>query len=179
MNSFEANLKQGRLAEDRIIRWLRQRGNTVLPAYDVVGGEFKGPRLFTPDRELILPDLLVWKRGRTCWIEAKNKGHFTWHRITGTWQTGIDLHHWYDYLEVWAHFEKAWDVWLMFLHDSTCPSDDDLEWNCPLFCPVGLYGNPIGQLKDIGRVDWRWGNHGMIYWKCEDLRLLADLEDVA
>ncbi|MBO0799789.1 MAG: hypothetical protein J2P31_13290, partial [Blastocatellia bacterium] len=139
-----------------------------------------GPRLFTPEMELVMPDLLVWKNGTTFWIEAKTKGHFTWYRQNGTWQTGIDRHHYDDYLQVWRNFDKSWEVWLLFLHETATPSVADQQAGCPPRCPVGLFGNRISFLQNhIDHFGPRWGRHGMVYWRLEDLQLLASLEDIA
>lgn len=175
--SFEQDLQRGKVGEDVIVKWLRRRGNTVIPTCDVLGGK-SGPRLFTPEAELIMPDLLVWKSGTTRWIEAKTKGHFTWHRMTRTWQTGIDQHHYEDYLRVWRNFNEDWEIWLLFLHETATPSISDQLWGCPPLCPVGLFGNRISVLKDHVRPDPRWGRHGMVYWRESDLQLLARSEDL-
>lgn len=173
---FAEKLERGRLAESKIARWLRLRGWTVIPVYEVEMGAGKGPQVFTPTEELIAADLLVWKDRKFRFIEAKNKSVFTWHRKTKNWQTGIDLDYYEHYLRVSEHF--GLDVWLIFLHDSAVPSASDLSYGCPALCPTGLFGESIHALKASGRKDYGWGRAGMIYWNQGALRLICRVEDL-
>lgn len=179
MSEFKRSLDAGLLAEGAIAEWLRARGNTVIPAYQIEHNDHKGPQVYTPTEELISPDLLVWKNGETCWVEAKSKSAFTWHRKSGTWNTGIDLHHYEQYRKVLEHFD-GWDVWLFFLHASSQPSDIDLlHPSCPSRCPVGLFGNSLQGLTETEHHrDSRWGTGGMVYWERESLKLLAHIDEM-
>ena len=180
---FQKNLAFGQIAETRIAKWLRSRGNHLLPAYDIEYETGKGPRLFGPLQKLVAPDFFVFGSQQLFWAECKRKRVFTWHRKTQRWTTGIDLYHWRDYLQV-AEVTRT-PVWLLFLHENSSPDARDLRFGCPGECPVGLYGNDIACLRDhISRTcdafsdGTGWGKSGMVYWAVDDLRLLASLAEV-
>ncbi len=182
MKAFERRLATGRLTEGRIAKWLRQRGNTVIPAYEIELSQGKGPQVFTPTEELIAPDLLVWKDGRTRWIEAKCKTVFSWDRSHGPapcWVTGIDQHHYNHYQSVLSHFDFTWDVWLLFLHESSVPSEEDRRYGCPETCPTGLFGERLAELvfREHHR-DLRWGKSGMVYWSPDSFSLQIPLAEL-
>lgn len=184
MGAFRQQLAFGKIAESQIASWLRSRGNTVLPVYEVEMDTGKGPQLFLPDEELIAPDLFVFKFSyddgqEAWWTEAKHKSVFSWHRITGRWTTGVDLRHYHDYLRV--DELTPWPVWLLFLHSK----DRCDRRNEPWPCPTGLFGRPLEYLREHEnhRSQPRnngtgWGRTGMVYWAYDDLMLLATLDDV-
>ena len=138
MPAFEEYLKMGVAGESLVAAWLRSRGNTVLPVYEKIIDSGKGPQLYLPDKELIAPDLFVFKHDKALWVEAKHKTAFTWHRITEKWVTGIDLRHYGHYLEV--DKTTPWDVWLLFLHRGGQAKDS------PPDSPAGLFGNTLEYL---------------------------------
>lgn len=78
MTAFAQTLEFGKIGESDIAYWLRDRNNCVLPIYEKEIDEGKGPRLFSPNGEHIVPDMLVLPEVE--WIEAKHKSVFTWHR---------------------------------------------------------------------------------------------------
>lgn len=176
-------LASGQIGESQIARWLRRRGWHVLPAYEKEIANGKGPRLFMASggayAELVTPDLLAMKSGAFLWVEAKHKTAFTWYGRTGTFQTGVDARHFRDYVEVQQ--QTGVDVWLMFLHsDSRTRAEDVARWGAPLRCPVGLFGNTLGALAaDVDHKSDRYGHGGMLYWRADQLRLVAPLEEVA
>jgi hypothetical protein len=144
----------------------------VFPAYEKEGGDFKGPQLFSASGDLVLPDLLAFRSGAAIWFEVKRKTCFTWHRITHRWVTGIDLHHYGQYLEVSARTELP--VWLMFLHPQDEPDPRDIQHGCPASCPAGLFGNDIDVLSHCeNHRHANHGRHGMVYWASDNLHLLA------
>lgn len=173
--SFDAKLELGGFGEDAISRFFISRSTHVVPAYQLQVEHGKGPRLFGPDGSLICPDLLVINGRRVMWAEAKTKSAFTYHRKTGTWQTGIDLRHWLDYLKV----EQAtpFPVWLFFLHQPGRLAKDTPEG---FESPSGLYGDPLSKL--VALVDHeseRHGPSGMVYWREESLTKWATCEALA
>jgi len=169
--SFETSLKYGQAGESAIALWLRSRGNTVLPVYEKIIDEGKGPQLYTPDKEVIAPDLFVFGDGKAFWIEAKHKTAFTWHRITERWCTGIDLRHYGEYCIV--DDETPWPVWLLFLHEGGQAKDS------PPDSPQGLFGNTLEYLRQHeNHRHANWGRSGMVYWALETLTKLATLEEV-
>jgi hypothetical protein len=174
--TFAATLARGRVGESAIARWLREaRGCAVLPVYETEIDTGKGPRLLAPRREIVAPDMLGLKGGRVFWIEAKHKGVFSWHRKTGRWTTGIDVHHYYQYLAIaagWPH-----PVYLLFLHTRDSAADRrPLE---PWPCPTGLFGGDIRRLCNAeNHRSPEWGRHGMVYWAHDALCRYASLDEV-
>ncbi len=138
--SFEAALKQGKIGESAIATYFRNKGYAVLPAYEIEIETGKGPRLYAPDKELISPDMLVFRSDKCFWIEAKHKTAFSWHRLTQRWVTGIDLKHYEHYCVV--DESSPWPVWLLFLHRGGQAKDS------PPDSPAGLFGNTLAYLKD-------------------------------
>lgn len=172
---FQKNLAFGQIAELKIARWLRSRGNSILPVYDLEYETGKGPRLYggATAASIVAPDLLVFGASKIFWCECKQKSAFTWHRKTSKWTTGIDKHHYEQYLKVAK--ETKLPVWLMFLHLSAIPRPKDLRLGSPPECPVGLFGGDISELANcINHTHWNWGHYGMVYWAREKLRLIAD-----
>jgi len=175
--SFDERLKEGLAGESLIAKWLIRKGWTILPAYEKIQHDFKGPRIISASGNLIAPDMLTFRfdenGGEVHWIEAKSKAAFTWYRIGTTYQDGIDLHCWEDYQKLYRL--APWPVWLMFLHGPGGIAKDNPEGHVP---PTGLFGNTIRHLK--GCVDHdspKWAR-GMIYWNIADLRKIATWEEV-
>ena len=164
---FERNLVQGKIGESEIARWLQRRGHHILPVYEIEKGQYKGPAVYTSNGEsLIAPDLLAFGKGKITWIEAKHKTAFSWHRITQKWVTGIDLHHYFQYLKVMDIVD--WPVWILFLHDGGTAKDSAQSES-------GLFGNSLEYLKD--HENHRHKNHGksgMVYWDRASLRKLSN-----
>ena len=171
---FEAKLGFGLAGESVIARFLRGRGNAVLPAYEKIIDTGKGPRLFMPNGVLVAPDFLVWKGMRALWIEAKSKTAFTWYRIGERWTTGIDLRHYRDYLNV--AYQSPFPIWVLFLQGFGTAKDSPP--NMPLPQP-GLYGNDLLYLRDHeSHQSDNWGKSGMVYWSVDDLRLVARYDGI-
>lgn len=179
MNRFEHRLAFGKVAESKIANWLRHVvGRTVMPVYEIELNTGKGPQIFAPECGYVAPDLFIPNgKDGAFWAEAKHKSVFTWYRIKERWVTGIDLHHYDDYLAVRERY--GWPLWLVFLHESDVPSEEDQRWLCPDSCPTGLYGGEILELSECeSHRSPNWGQHGMVYWAHENLRLLAPLDTV-
>ena len=172
---FDQSLEIGKTGESRIAKWFLGRGYNVLPVYEKVDRDYKGPTLFSADGPiLIAPDMLVFKSRSIFWIEAKHKTAFTWHRITGRWTTGIDARHYQEYLRV-QDAQPDWPIWLLFLHQNGRAKDTPEG----MVSPCGLYGRKLSFLKNhINHRSEKWGKSGMIYWAHESLLLLAHLPEV-
>lgn len=169
--TFRTQLQVGKAGESAIAMWLRKNGATVLPVYEKIIDEGKGPQLFTPNTQLIAPDMLIYHGNEVQWIEAKHKTAFSWYRIGGYWVTGIDLCHYQDYCTV--DDQSPWPVWLLFLHRGGQAKDS------PEHSPSGLFGNPLKILrKRESHRSPNWGRSGMVYWAIDSLRKLATLESV-
>lgn len=160
---FDDTLEFGRAGESVIASWLRQRGNTVLPAYEKLLDLEKGPVIFTPSERLIAPDFLSWKDEKCCWIEAKHKKAFSWDRTTSQFVTGIDQRNYTDYLKV--EDKSPWPVWLLFLHDGGQAKDSPPS-------PSGLFGQRLSYLRC--HIHHLCDKNGMVYWAEHSLILLTD-----
>lgn len=173
--SFDEQLKVGLLGEDLVSRWLIKRGWQVLPAYQVSADHGKGPRLFGDYGQLISPDLLVFNAKKTFWVEAKFKSAFTWHRISSTWQTGIDLKHWSHYVDVAK--VTPFEAWIVFLHK---PDSQAKDTPPGMRSPSGLFGNSVEKLAELKHHEHaNHGPSGMIYWTDSALVKLAEYSAVA
>ena len=169
--TFQQKLAVGRVGESVIAQWLKTKGYSILPVYEIEINSGKGPRLFGPRKNYIAPDMLAFRDDKTIWIEAKHKTAFSWHRNSDRWVTGIDLTHYADYCEIDAH--SPFRVWLMFLHTGGQAKDS------PANSPAGLFGNSISYLRnhENHRSD-RWGSGGMVYWNVGELKKLAEISEV-
>lgn len=173
---FQKQLAFGRIAESRIAQWLIQRCKySILPVYDQEYATGKGPRYFSKDEEIVAPDLLAIREDTVRWIEAKHKTVFTWYRKKQRWETGIDANHFDHYVKIAKR--TPFPIYLMFLHESEVPATHDRK-HCPSKCPTGLYTGEIQDLIPQARFDRRWGQHGMVYWGVDDLRKLAELDEI-
>lgn len=173
--NFENSLHFGRVGESDIANWLRSRGVTVLPVYEIEKGRGKGPQLFTPNDELIAPDMLTFGRKGTLWIEAKHKTAFSWHRISQRWVTGIDLRHYEHYCRVADG--SPYGIWLLFLQEGGKAKDSP---PCSL---TGLYGGDLAVLRNHeNHRHENGGKNGMVYWAPEScggpLKLIVPLASV-
>lgn len=172
----------GRLGENVVARFLRARGNSILPIRDIDTGDFmKGPRLLAPEgMELVSTDWLVFgPEGKSCWIEVKTKSRWTWHRKTTCWNTGIDQHYLDHYVNIARR--SSIPVWLVFLHLEDSPSMTDLDSGAPAHCPTGLFVGEVLHLVKEGAVHHthpNWGKGGMVYWAAEALKQLATGEEI-
>ena len=167
MTDFSEKLKEGKLGESQIANWLKKRGHNILPVYEIEKGQYAGPAVYTSEGEsVIAPDMLIFGKGKTVWIEAKHKDAFTLHRITGNMVTGIDLHHYREYQKIKQISE--WPVWLMFLHRGGQAKDSPPS-NSGLYCgELGYLGEHENHRHD------NWGKTGMVYWAESTFKKLSD-----
>jgi len=163
---FKKALAIGKTGESQISKWLLSRGASVLPIYEIAENQFKGPAMYSGDATIIAPDMMVFSEGKITFVEAKHKNAFSWHRKTKTWNTGIDLHHYREYIKIQ---ENTWvPIWLMFLHRGGAAKDS-------LVSPAGLFGNSLEKL--MRTEHHRHSNHGksgMVYWEKDSLIKLAE-----
>jgi hypothetical protein len=170
--AFQNYLKVGKVGESRIANWLKRKGYSVLPVYEVEIDSGKGPRLFNVDAEIIAPDLLAMKdRDNTFWVEAKHKSAFTWYRTAQRWETGIDLRHYQDYCTI--EDKTPFNVYLLFLHEGGQAKDS------PPDSPSGLFGGSLSHLrKNESHRSEKWGAGGMVYWAHDVLKKLAEIDEL-
>ncbi len=172
---FQESLETGKAGESLIARYLLRLGYSVLPAYEKVDDDHKGPVLFSAlSGALIAPDMLAFKGQQVLWIEAKNKAAFTWYRKTGEWVTGIDLHYYQQYLTIQEE-RPEWPVWLLFLHHDGIAKDTPVG----KMSPTGLFGNALSTLmRNEHHRHANYGTSGMVYWGVDALKFLAPLADI-
>ena len=190
MSTFREKLGIGQAGESAIGRWLRRRGFSIVPAYEKIIDTGKGPRLFTPDQQLVSPDMLAFKpreKNVIRWVEAKQKTVWDHYRkgaaqtgIDPYWVTGIDRRHWDDYLKISKGY--AYSIWLLFLHTDTESSKKPYD---PWPCPTGLFGMDLRYLaKHIDHScpptgqPGGYGPTGMVYWHIGSLWMLDTLDNV-
>lgn len=164
---FEKKLNAGKVGESQIAMWLKNRGNHILPIYEIEKGQYAGPAVYVSSGEkIIAPDMLIFGNGQTVWIEAKHKNAFSWHRKTGCFVTGIDLHHYAQYQKIMTLID--WPIWLLFLHREGIAKDSPPG-------PSGLFGNELQYLiKHENHRHKKWGKSGMVYWSINNLKKLAN-----
>ena len=173
--NFQEALEIGEAGESLIARSLLTLGVSVLPIYKTAPTEYKGPRLYSSaSGALVVPDMLIFKGQKVYWIEAKHKAAFTWHRNTSQWVTGVNLHHYKQYITI-QNERPEWPIWLLFLHrDGVAKDTPD-----GMTSPTGLFGNALSYL--MRNEHHRHENHGtggMVYWNMDALKYLAPLADL-
>jgi hypothetical protein len=114
--AFHASVAHHREYEIAVSNWLQRRGWLVLPAYDYSGkGESKAPKLLGVTRQLVVPDLLACRGGKSRWFEVKYKTEASETYSRGNrLETGIDLRLWKHYCQV--REESGVEVWIVFVH---------------------------------------------------------------
>ena len=174
---FQENLIMGQAGENVVARYLiYERGFSMLPVYQVLQGNYKGPRFYTKCGEKVAPDALGFKGGSVFWFEIKTKTRFSWYRKTKTWQTGIDRSHYHDYLDISTM--HPFPLWLLFFHTQHETHEGDGK------CPVGLYGNDIQELSKCVAHEYtkntpaQYGKCGMVYWNQASLKPIATIEEI-
>lgn len=169
--AFKQALEHGVIGESVIAQYWRRRGCSVLPAYEVEEGHYEGPRLYTPEGKLIVPDMVVFRGREVWWLEAKHKTAFSHHRITNRFVTGIDLPLYLDYCKI-DDF-SPWPVCVFFLHDGGQAKDS------PPDSPSGLFGASLRYLRrNENHRHPNGGKRGMVYWDINKLKKYATLEEI-
>lgn len=176
--SFVESLEQDKVGESHLARWLIRRGCCVQPVYEIADGQNKGPGLYGDFGRLVAPDALVFGVREIFYAECKWKTAFTYYRRKQTFETGIDWHHWKQYLQVAE--QTGVPVWLFFLHACEQQAKDTPEG---LAGPCGLFAQDCSELQDnVSHIDPvsrpPKQPHGMIYWAPAALRKLAEYQEV-
>jgi hypothetical protein len=173
------NDELGRFGEDVVALFLAKRGYSILSIRDIQMKEsWKGPRIIDADgMELVSTDWLAIGPKGTKFVEVKTKTRWSWHRLTSTWNTGIDQRYMEHYLAIAMKSDTP--VWLLFLHLDDAPSQGDLEGGAPERCPTGLFGGDVKRLAArVHHPSGNWGKGGMVYWTPQDLTLIATREEL-
>ncbi len=165
--SFTENSLVGKVGETDVARWLMSRGCRILPVYEIAENQHKGPVFYANRiRQLVAPDMFVFGTEKIFWAEVKTKSAFSLHRISDLFVTGIDLHHYEDYLAI--EKETGVPIWLFFYHADGAAKDSPPG-------PSGLFGRSLQYLKDHeNHRHENHGRHGMVYWARESLMKYAD-----
>jgi hypothetical protein len=147
---------RGRAGERVVAAWLMKRGCYVIPSYDY-GGEDgdKAPALQGLWTGHPVPDLDVSHGGNRFWVEVKTKREPTFHRISGTYQHGINN-------RLIKHYREVQSI-------TGCP--------CWLFIYEELSCWLLGELLDVlgmPRVAKCFGTP-MAYWPRERFRELEQI----
>lgn len=162
MKTFEEKLERGLRDEWLLCQWLRAKGYSIVPiskgAYDK-----HGPRLYTPQTDIIVPDMIVLEKDNVFLAESKGKDVFTWYRKTSQWQTGIDI-------RFFEHYQKAkevsqWPIKIFFVHRLELLEGKGLQTEAPGPSPTGLFMAPLSVLETS--VDH--SHFGMHYWNIGNL----------
>jgi hypothetical protein len=109
---------RGRTGEQRVARWLQERGFCIIPSYDYSGADGdKPPRLQGLTEGHPVPDLDVARAGSRRWVEVKTKRSAVEYRRTGEWRHGVNLRHLESYRKVQQ--ETGTEVWIAIYEEST------------------------------------------------------------
>jgi hypothetical protein len=171
MNNFERKLAVGKMGEDAISVFLQERGYSVLPVYEKIINEGKGPQIFRLRNDdlpegIVAPDAFVFNAETAFWAEAKTKSAFSWHRNTQKYTTGIDIRHYEHYCEV--DDSSPWDVWLLFLQKGGSAKGETAPTE------AGLFTQKLSKLRKCeNHRSNNHGNSGMVYWARESLIRIA------
>jgi hypothetical protein len=164
--SFEENLEYGKKGESIVGELLVREGNTVIPCATLPAEEYKGPRVFTPEGEMISPDFISIANGHAIWVEVKAKKHSSYHRISGTWNTKIEAKVLRTYTRVADITGCPLDIY--FLHaESYDPESGRYD------APIGIY---ILHIYPGEKISYHHECGGQIYFNLADLEPKTSLE---
>jgi hypothetical protein len=109
---------RGRAAELRVAAKLQSFGWFILPASDFTGAlRDRAPKITGTQEGIVMPDLLVAKRGLAMWAEVKSKWKPCFYRQTGINYHGVGR-------RLWRHYHRCQDetgmnVWLFIVEEKT------------------------------------------------------------
>ena len=111
--NFEQKLEVGRNGELILENVLQNYGWHTIPTYDYKSEYKKSPRMVGKNSFLRLPDIDASKNGKRIWIESKWKEGASWTYSKRTFEHGIPLYLYDEYLKV----EKITGdpVWIFFI----------------------------------------------------------------
>lgn len=166
---FVELLEYGQEAEMTFREVFQSNGYSVLPVYEKVANDFKGPRITMPVGELVAPDLFIFGNGEEPrWVEIKMKDSATWHYNGQKWCVGIDVRLFDDYVKIDA--QTPFRVWILFLLNGGVSKNDPQEEKSP----EGFFGAPIRHLKD--RESHR--PHDIAYFPVSSLVRYSSVRDI-
>lgn len=89
--TYAENIKFGINVEKRFARYMQEEYQySYFDPAEYMEEKNTGPGIETPTGKIPTPDILFMKNGERFWVDVKAKVGLTWHRISQTYQTGID-----------------------------------------------------------------------------------------
>jgi hypothetical protein len=153
VSAFDEKKNAARSWEIAASCWCRsERGYYVLPTYDFSGkDDNKAPKILSPESvaDLVAPDLMVWGRGETRFLEVKYKTKADTYRKTNTLTTGINRRLWRHYRDVERLLKVP--IWILFIHQQ------ERE------CRADTLAN-LSNYIDHEYSGWNMGPSGMVFW---------------
>lgn len=185
MNDFVKQLDYAELQEYRIACWLREGGYTVLHVFqEHKPGRYRGPRVLTPRRSIIAPDLLVvagpGELAGLCWappfwVEAKGKSGWTWTQKLGRWEWGMEKKFYDDYLALDCN---PYPILVMTACEGKPTKGDERPNQSGLFLRALAQlaaGRPRIWMPEPG-TETCYGREGMVYWPQTEFFKIASYE---
>lgn len=167
---FQSQILYGKEAEMVFQEIFRYNGYSIMPVYEKVLQDYKGPRVSLAFRDVIAPDLFVFGNGQEPhWVEVKRKESATWYYKGGYWCVGIDKRLWNDYVVV--DCESPFRVWLMFMLEGGISKDAPPNMSSP----EGFFGAPLEHLLKRLSHD----PHEISYFPVMELERYASMLDVS
>lgn len=190
--NYEDNYKKGTLAEIYVSNWLQQKDYHVLHVSRIVpDGVGKGTRIYSKvRRETIAPDLFVFTKERSIWVEVKWRDNFTWNFGGQDWTLSMSHNNFLHYQHIQENTQHK--VWVFFLvrYYGTTP-EEVTRFNISPSAPTGLYGGTVPYLvKNIhhfypynqsivdGKVVQSYTENSNDYFSEKTLMKLATLQEL-
>jgi hypothetical protein len=172
---FNDALKFG-LGGERIVAEMFKAKGWVVVQVGGQHGAYQGPRIELPlGLVQVCPDLIVMNGAKALWIEVKRKSQFAYHRNSKTFVTGVDLHHWKEYLA--NDLYGSFPMWLFFVHETS--SVHSLPFGESAVRPrPGLYFERVRWMESHKHHEYHnhgannFGNHGGIFWDVTKLKFV-------
>lgn len=114
---FEKQLEYGEDGEHIVADYLLKKEFVILPLYQFENKN-QTPYLLYDKKLLILPDLTVWKNGKTYFIEVKRKRQ--WVKFKNKIETGINYKLFKSYEEITLITDSI--IYLWFVHEYEEPT---------------------------------------------------------
>jgi hypothetical protein len=163
---FELRLAQGAQWEQAVSDWLRKPGHGI-SVLELFKYRHNGqpPVFISIGDRIITPDMQVIGGGSSIYLEVKSKRRFAKNPYTMKSMTGIDLHHWKDYIRVQQ--ESGIKVLIVFVHEETKEVRAD-------FVDV-LDRHP--EKDEVPKC--RTGRGGMVFWPHDAPQLIGRINEAS
>jgi len=112
--AFCDDLRLGLWGEDIVIEYLKELGYLVLQTSEIYSVKTNtAARMSGIDCNIIVPDILACRNGKTSWVEVKVKESPVLYRKEGQYTHGIDTYKFHDYLKVQKNTGIGVDVYIV------------------------------------------------------------------